>query len=77
MTTAIAIIAPDGNRVTGFFANLPLAELEQANLGDPRVTRIVAIDTRGDWPFRFDRVHVCEPDGWRAYEPDDLPLQYW
>lgn len=75
--TAIAIVAPDGNRVVGLFGNMPLAELDQANLGDPRVTRVVAIDTRGDWPFRFDRVYVPEGEAWRAYDPDDLPMQYW
>ena len=75
--TAIAIIAPDGNRVVGLFADMPLAELETVSLDDKRVMRVASIETVNDWPFHFERIWVSEPNGWRAYEPDDLPMQYW
>jgi len=77
MSTAIAIIAPDGNRIVGLFADMPIAELARAKNDDPRVTRVASVDRKGDWPFRFGRVYVCRPSGWRGYHPDDLPFKYW
>ena len=74
--SAIAIIAPDGNRVVSLSADLAVTDLTRAKLGDSRVCRQI-ITATGDWPFRFDRVYVCRRSGWRGYRPDDLPAKYW
>ena len=74
--TAIAIIAPDGNRHVALTACLALPELVRAAPGDTRVTRDLFLP-KGGWPFRLDRVYVCRPSGWRAFRPDDLPAKYW
>lgn len=74
--TAIALISPDGNRHVALAADLSLPALMRAAHGDPRVTRDIFVPA-GDWPFRFDRVYVCRPSGWRAFRPDDLPAKYW
>lgn len=75
--TAIAIIAPDGNRVVGLFAELPISKLLHATIDDPRVSRVAFVNCKDDWPFQFTRIYVCGQSRWRGYSPDDLPLKYW
>lgn len=77
MKSAIAIVAPDGNRIVGLSMEGPLADLRKAKPGDPRVTRNPNVDTAGDWPFRFDLIYVATRSRWRSYRPDDLPMKYW
>lgn len=74
--SAIAIIAPDGNRVVALTADMRPARLARSKFGDARVTRQIILPV-DDWPFQFDRVYVCRRSGWRAFKPDDLPAKYW
>jgi len=59
----IAIIAPDNNRA--------VAKLRRGSKSRRVFMR------NGDWPFRFERIYVCRPSGWRGFAPDDLPAKYW
>ena len=75
---SIAIISADENHIIGFTMSGNVDALNAAmRANDPAVCRVDSVDTRGDWPSRFDRVMAPCGGRWRSYAPSDLPSKFW